>query len=473
MLGKVFKAYDVRALVPKPLNEKLAWQIGFGAAQAIVELAEKAGRTDPMMRHLVVGRDARPTSKSLGDALIDGIRAAGMTVIDVGLVDTPMVYFAVNYLECAGGIQVTASHNPIEYNGFKFCGIGASPIGEGTGLEVIRELAARASRERIEAAGGTLGLVETRDLFGPYRTHLLSLLEAEAPGGLLAGARGKALRVVVDAANGSAGAMVPRVFDGIDGLHIEKLNFEHEGVFAHDPNPLVESNLASLRERVVKHGADFGVAFDGDADRLVVIDECGGVVGGDLLAAWLLEPMLVRNEGAAIVLDGRSSRVLRDRVEALGGCAVFSRVGHVYMKEALARENAIFGGELSGHFYFRDMFGTDSAARTFVSVLGALARMQGPLSSAIEPLRVYAQSGETNFENNDIDEAMAAVIDSFPGQARMGLDGLEVHADDWWANIRASNTEPLLRLNVEGRDEESVAAGVEALSVFLGRRVDH
>lgn len=470
MLGKVFKAYDVRAIVPKPLSDRLVWQIGHGAARYLLESAREAGHDDPMMRNIAVGRDPRPTSPGLSEVLIDGMRTAGASVIDLGVVDTPMVYFAVNHLACAGGIQVTASHNPVKYNGLKFCGIKGRPIGSGSGLEKIRDEAALADRDRAPEATGRH---EERDLWGPYAERLHALLAEDAPNGLAA-ARGRPIKVVVDASNGSAGVLVPRVFEGLDGLEIVPLNFRHgDGVFEHEPNPLVESNLDQLRERVVSEGADFGVCFDGDADRCVVVDEAGRTVGGDLLTAWLAEPILEREPGASVIYDLRSSRIVPERIRALGGEPVPCRVGHVFMKAALAERGAAFGGELSGHFYYRDMFGADSGARAFVSVLGAIARSDGPFSEQVDRLRIYAQSGEINFENEEIEATLEELHEIHADDELGEMDGLSIDTGDWWANIRASNTEPLLRLNVEARDAETVDAAVEQLGRLLGRRVDH
>ena len=470
MLGKVFKAYDVRAIVPKPLTERLAWQIGFGAAVHLRESAQKAGFDDPMMRHLAVGRDPRPTSPRLSEVLIEGIRAAGVSVIDLGVVDTPMVYFAVNHLACAGGIQVTASHNPVKYNGFKFCGIKGRPIGSGSGLESIRDEAALVDPDRVTPGDGRS---EARDLWDAYARRLHGLLAEEAPAGLAA-ERGRPLKVAVDASNGSAGAMLPRVFENLDGLEIVPLNFDHgDGHFAHEPNPLVEANLDPLRKAVTDQGADLGVCFDGDADRCVVVDEAGRTVGGDLLTAWLAEPILDRQPGASIIYDLRSSRIVPERITELGGTPVPSRVGHVFMKAALAEHQAAFGGELSGHFYYRDMFGADSGARAFVSVLGALARSSVPLSEQVDRLRVYAQSGEINFRNAEIEETLLRLRKTYADAEFGEMDGLSIDTGDWWANIRASNTEPLLRLNVEAADEATVDAALKELGARLGTRVAH
>jgi phosphomannomutase len=355
MLGKVFKAYDVRATYPKPLNEKIAWQIGYATAEFLLGEASAAGHDDPMMKHIVVGRDMRKSSPSLAESLIEGMRDYGAHVVDVGLCDTPMVYFAINHLGCAGGVQVTASHNPSNYNGFKISKLHAKPVGSDTGLEEIKRLAALVEREKLVPRGGRL---ETRDLWKPYREHLHRFLDPS----LLSGKR--TLSVVIDASNGMAGAMVPKLFAGVPGLKIHEIHFDHStGEFVHEPNPLVEANLAEVRAGVRAKKADFGVCFDGDSDRCMVIDEKGEPIGCDLLLAWLVQDVLREQRGASVVYDLRSSRSVPEIVKESGGVPVESRVGHVFMKAKLAESRAPIGGELSGHFYFQDMFGTDSGAR--------------------------------------------------------------------------------------------------------------
>ena len=470
MLGKVFKAYDVRGKVPKPLNERIAWKIGHGTADFLLEEGAVTGRTDPMARTIVVGRDARESSPGLCEALCRGMRDRGASVIDIGLVDTPMVTFAVNYLDCGGGVQVTASHNPVGYNGFKFSRVKGRPIGSGTGLESIRDRSAVADPTRVESAEAFL---ETRDLWEPYTARILDRLASDVPAGLTA-VRGRPLRVVVDASNGAAGTMVDRIFKDVEGLEIIELNFDHTIGFKHDPNPLVESNLDELRAVVQAEGADAGVCFDGDADRCVVVDEKGRTIGGDLLTVWLAESILGDSPaGQGVIYDLRSSRIVSERIEALGARPIPCRVGHVFMKEALASTKAAFGGELSGHFYYKDMFNADSGARAFVSVLAGLARSDRPLSEMIEPLRKYAQSGEINFECEDIDETLQALRETYPDADMIEMDGLSLDTGLWWANIRASNTEPLLRLNIETLGEEQLEAALKEIGPLLGRRVEH
>jgi phosphomannomutase len=465
VLGKVFKAYDVRATYPKPLNEKIAWQIGFATAQYLLGEASDAGYDDPMMRHLVVGRDMRASSPALAENLRQGMRDFGAHVIDLGRVDTSMVYFAIHLLGCAGGVMTTASHNPANYNGFKISRRGGRPVGSGSGLEEIRRLAALVDRAKQQSAGGR---EESRNLWASYRDHLLRFMSPS----LLEGTRD--LKVVVDASNGMAGTMVPELFTSVKGLQLSRLNFDNEsGEFAHEPNPLVEANLAQVREAVVKRKAAIGFCFDGDADRCMVVDERGEPVGCDLILAWLVSRFLERSPGAAVVYDLRSSRVVRESIEESGGRPVEERVGHVFMKARMAAEQAVVGGELSGHFYFRDTFNADNGARMFVEVVSALAESRKPLSKLIAPFRRYAHSGEINFQNEDPAAALAALRKAFP-KAKVGeLDGLSLDAGDWWCNVRTSNTEPLLRLNLEAKNRKVLDAQFDRLSPMLGERVDH
>jgi phosphomannomutase len=465
MLGKVFKAYDVRATYPKPLNEKLAWQIGYGSAQYLIEQAEAVGHDDPMSRYVVVGRDMRKSSPDLSDALKQGVLDFGANVIDVGLVDTPFIYFAINYLGCCGGVQTTASHNPSNYNGFKISKIAAKPVGMVSGLEDIRRNAAIADRDKTEPKGGRL---EERDLWDAYREHVLSFVDP----GLLDGS--KKLKVAIDASNGMAGTMVPKVFKDIPGLEILELNFDNStGEFVHEPNPLVEANLATLREMVVEKKADLGICFDGDADRCMVVDEKAGIIGCDHLTAWLAQGFLEKKKGASIVFDLRSSHSLREMIQEGGGKPVRSRVGHVFMKEKMAEHKAAFGGELSGHFYFRDNWNADSGAIAFASVISRLVNAGKPMSKCIEPAKRYVQSGEINFETEDKEAALDDLKRAHPSAKVDELDGVTLELKDWWCNVRASNTEPLLRLNLEAGDPDEVERRVAEVSKHLGTRVAH
>lgn len=467
MLGKVFKAYDVRGTYPDPLNESMAWQIGYGCATFLLDDAGASGESTPMMKTIVVGRDMRLSSPSLRDALCRGINDAGASVIDIGMVDTPFVYFAINHLDCAGGVQVTASHNPPQYNGFKVSKRKAKPVGEATGLAEIRKHAAISDESKLGGSGS--GRIETRDLWDAYRQHVLSRLDIGE----------KKLRIVVDASNGMAGTMVPQVFGrGVHGLEIVELYFENsKGEFVHEPNPLVASNLRDLQAKVKSEKAALGVCFDGDADRLMVVDENGEIVGCDHLTALIASWYLKRSHGSAIVYDLRSSKALEEDIRASGGTPVRSRVGHVFMKEVLARTGGVFGGELSGHFYFKDNFYADSGAIALAVVLTVLAEADRPMSELIRPIARYAQSGEINFEVEDKDGALAELKETFAGRGTVDeLDGVTIDCferEGWWCNVRKSNTEPLLRLNLEARDSATLERMKETIAPMLGEPVAH
>jgi phosphomannomutase len=473
MLGRVFKAYDIRSTYPDPLTDQMAWQIGFGTSKFLRMEAAAAGETTPMMKNILVGRDMRKSSPALTKELIKGITDQGGDVIDVGMVDTPLVYFAINHLDCAGGVMTTASHNPPQYNGFKISKRHAKPVGEPTGLAEIRKHAAMVDRVTAKPVGGR---VEQRDLWGPYREHVLHFLD-------LSGLKnGRKLKVVVDASNAMAGTMVPKIFgkkgDQTPGLEIIELNFEHNGVtFAHEPNPLVPANLAQLQAAVKEHKADLGICFDGDADRLMVVDEKGKIVGCDHLTALLAKQFLAQSPGSAVIYDLRSSKAVEEVIRAAGGRPVRGRVGHVFMKQVLAEQGAVFGGELSGHFYFRDNFNADSGAIAMATVLSVLARTGKTMSALIRPIARYFQSGEINFKIEDKDGAIAALKQAYASKGQIDeLDGVTIDCFTrygWWINVRKSNTEPLLRLNLEAKTETTLKRLLGEVSPRLGVRVDH
>lgn len=470
MLGRVFKAYDIRGVYPDPLTDQMAWQIGYGCAKFLLADAEAAGETTPMMRNILVGRDMRTSSPKLSEELISGLTAGGASVIDIGLVDTPHMYFAINHLDCAGGIVVTASHNPPQYNGFKVSKRQAKPVGEATGLAEVRKQAAMVDRTQIGIAGP--GRVEQRDFWDAYRKHVLRHCDLG----------GRKLKIVVDASNGMAGTMCPKVFgkrgELVPGLEIVELNYDNsKGEFVHEPNPLVASNLAQLQEAVRKEKADLGVCYDGDADRCVIVDERGEIVGCDHLTAVLSGHFLKGHPGSAVVYDLRSTKAVPEEIGKAGGVPVRSRVGHVFMKQEMAEHRCSFGGELSGHFYFRSNFNADSGAIAMATVLSAVAASGRKVSELIAPVKRYAQSGEMNFEIEDKDQALAEVREHYAGRGSIDdLDGVTVdcfETEGWWANIRKSNTEPLLRLNAEARDGRLLAIVLEEISPLLGHPVAH
>ncbi len=454
----IFKAYDIRGLYPEQVNEEAAWKIGHGSAQFLRSLLQGYERGLESMQTLVVGRDMRTHSPAVTDALIQGITGSGANVIDIGMIDTPQVYFAINHLKTCGGIQVTASHNPSQYNGFKISGLQARPISGDTGLQEIKHIAT--SLRHTEAAGK--GTVTKIDLSEPYKRHIRSFLDSNL----------KKLKIVIDASNGMAGKWVPIIFGDLD-IDITEINFEHNGTFKHDPNPLVEANLAELKQTVLDKKADMGMCFDGDADRLIVVDEKGKTVGCDILTALLAGAFLKKSPGSTIVYDLRSSRMVADEVTKAGGVPRRERVGHSFMKKTLKESNAVFGGELSGHFYYRDNFYADSGMITLVQVLNILSASDKPISELIAPLLQYKSTGEVNFEVEDKQGIMDAMVANHPDAEIDYLDGVTVQYKDWWFNCRPSNTEPLLRLIVEAGDDATLNEKFSELKELLGEPVDH
>ena len=453
----MFKAYDVRAIYPEPLDEAVAKKIGFATACMLLKEAGGSGA-------IIVGHDMRPSSGSLVSSLKEGILAGGANVIDVGLVDTPFIAFAVNHLNGIGGIQTTASHNPIQYNGFKICRAKAKPVGMGSGLETIEEMVSSTIPEPVG-----LGKEEAIDLWEAYRSHVFLHLSPKIISGEVK------LKAAVDASNGMAGTMVPKLFRDIAGLEIIEINFENDkGEFVHEPNPLVEANLQQTRDAVLEHGCDLGICFDGDADRCMVVDGEAAIVGCDLITAWLA-PLFLANEkdGGSIVYDLRSSHAVANSIKVANGSGIRSKVGHVFMKQAMAENNAPFGGELSGHFYFRDNFFADSGAMAFANILSAMADSDISLHEQIAPYRSYVQSGEINFQTRDKEEAMERLAKAYPEASIDRLDGVTLELDTWWCNVRASNTEPLLRLNLESESDAEVLQRIAEVSPLLGTRVDH
>jgi phosphomannomutase len=458
MIEKVYKAYDIRGVYPDPLNEEIAWKTGHATAQFLRMNLAGLAKADPRMNMIIVGRDMRTSSPSLSRALIEGILATGTNVIDIGMIDTPQIYFAINHLGCCGGIQVTASHNPAQYNGFKISGIEARPVGENTGLNEIKRLATNIRK----GPSAQMGRVETMDLSRPYKSHVLQFLKLNRP-----------LKVVVDCSNGMAGKFVPTIFVGQPQLQIIPINLEITGTFKHEPNPLVDSNLRELQEAVLSHAADFGVCFDGDADRCIFVDEQAKIVRCDILTAFLAKDFLRKSAGSTIVYDLRSSRVVREEIVNAGGVPKRERVGHVFMKKALADSHGVFGGELSGHFYFRDNFKTDSGAIVFATTCSVLSNYDMPLSQILKPLQRYYSSGEINYEVHDKDGAIKKLAERYKDASVDYLDGITIEYDTWWFNVRKSNTEPLLRLNLEANTADLLKKKLEEVGGQFGTPVEH
>ncbi len=433
-LDAIFKAYDVRGIVPDQLDPAAARAIGWAFARFT-----GGGR-------LIVGRDMRASGVELAAAFTEGARAAGADVVDIGLVSTDLLYFASGHLD-APGAMFTASHNPAAYNGIKFCLAGASPVGEETGLAAVRDLAAQALAEPpVPAPGG--GSVEHADLLDAYAEHVHSFVDVAAL---------RPLHVVADTANGMGGLVVPRVLAGLP-VRLEVLYGELDGTFPNHPaDPIQPDNLRDLQAAVLERGADVGLAFDGDADRVFLVDEEARPVSGSLTTALVAQAILADHPGATILHNLICSHVVPETIAAAGGVAVRTRVGHSFIKQKMAETGAVFGGEHSGHYYFRDNFRADSGIIAAMFVLQEMSRRARPLSELLAPLRRYWASGEVNTEAPDpagTVEAVAAHL-AAAGEAVDRLDGLTVERGDWWFNLRPSNTEPLLRLNVEAADAET------------------
>jgi phosphomannomutase len=433
---KVFKAYDIRGVHPTELDEEGAYLIG----RAYVEEFEP--------RRIAVGRDMRLAAPTMAAAVIEGAADGGADVLDLGLVGTEMVYHAVGDLGLDGGICVTASHNPKEYTGMKIVRGGALPVGGDSGLDDVRR---RAEDDVGEVA--RRGDVIPTDVWYGFVAKVLSFVDEDAI---------RPLRVVIDAANGMAGAMLPPVLARLPQLDVVRCYFEPDGSFPnHEPNPLLPENRAFIVERTRAERADLGVAYDGDADRCFFVDDTGEFVPGDFVTALLAEAMLAKEPGAKVIYDLRASWAVARTVEALGGIPLVNRVGHAFIKHRMREENALFAGEVSAHYYFRDFTQADTGVVPFLVMLELLSRTGQPLSELLAPFRErYFITGEINTPVEDVSSTLRTLEERYAADgARIShLDGVSVDFDDWHFNVRPSNTEPLLRLNLEALSEERMEA---------------
>ncbi len=456
-IEEVFTGHEVRARCPEPLDEEIAWRIGHATASYFRGALRGLDRSNPVATTVVVGRDVRRTSPGLSVAFIEGARSTGANVLDLGMVDTPQLYFAINHLHSGGGVQVTGSAADAEFNGFKFAGQGGRPVGADTGLADI----ARIARNMVKHDTGKEGALRTLDLTDEYRTFVRGHLSTPRP-----------MRVVVDASNGTAGKWVPAVLGGVDQVELVCLNAEHDGGFVHPPDPLVEENLRQVCEQVVSSGADFGVCFDGDADQVVIIDETGSAVRSDILTALLARQMLARAPGSTVVYDLRSSRVVAEEVKAAGGVPRRERVGAAFIRKALAESKGVFAGELSGHYYYQDNGYCDSGLLTLVQVINLLTQEAGPLSGLVRPLMRYARAGRCSFDNPEGDATIRRLADIYDDARVDFLDGVTVQYEDWWFNVRRSATKPQLRLELEAADQELMQRKLQEVAAHLGEPVE-
>jgi len=445
----IFKAYDIRGKVPSELDPLLARRIGNAFARLL------------SARRLVVGRDMRTHSPVLAEAVIEGIRDAGCDVLSIGLASTPMDYFAIGSQPCDGGLNVTASHNPGEYNGMKLSGKGASPISAANGILEIE----RMCRDAAPAPAKARGKIEEADLLEAYGAHVARFARLERP-----------IEIAIDAANGMAGHTLPAILPKLPRIRPHAIFMEPDGTFPnHEANPLKEENLDPVRELVERTRAPLGVSFDGDADRCCFVDERGRTVGNDLVTALLAREFLARKPKSPVVYDLRSSWVVREEVEKAGGVPIRDRVGHSFIKATMRARGAGFGGELSGHFYFGENFTCDSGELAMVSVLNLLTRDPRPFSRLADELRRYHSTGEINFEVADKAAAIEGLKRRYQDGRQDELDGITIEYGDlgdrewWWFNVRPSNTEPLLRLNLEASTSELCQRKRAELVGILGK----
>jgi phosphomannomutase len=445
-LDQVFKAYDVRGLYPDQLDEELARRIG----RAFIELTGAGS--------LAIGQDMRPSSEPMAEALADGATSQGADVIRVGLCSTDMLYYVSGALDVAG-IMLTASHNPSQYNGLKFTRPGAVPVGQESGLADLKRMVAEGEPSGEAPERGEVHQGE--DLLPRYAEHVRGFVHQDAL---------RPLKVVADAGNGMAGHVLPVIFERLP-FDLVPMYFELDGTFPNHPaDPINPKNLEALRQRVKAERADVGLAFDGDADRVFLVDETGGIVQSSLVGALVSRTMCEREPGATVLYNLICSHVVPETIREAGGNPVRTRVGHSFIKAVMAETGAIFGCEHSGHYYFRDNYRADSGLIAALVTLEVLSRANRPLSEVLAPYRRYADSGEINrrIEGDDPKSVIQQVAEDYPEDQRDWTDGLTVETQDWWFNLRPSNTEPLLRLNVEARDEEQMARGRDEVLEKVG-----
>lgn len=445
----IFKAYDIRGIYPDTLNEDVARDIG----RAFVNYLGLSGS------RVIVARDMRLSGETLEEAFIEGVTGAGADVLDLGMVSTDALYFAVGHLEEPGGAMITASHNPKDHNGFKLCREDAIALSGDEGIYQIRDLL---TSGKLPGPAEFSGSVEKSDITQEYARHCLSFIDRDN--------LNRPLKIVIDAGNGMAGKMVPPIFEGLPFEYVP-MYFELDGSFPnHPPNPIEPENIRELQERVVAEGADFGAAFDGDADRVFIVDEKGQAISGDLVATLVAKNILMKEPEATIIYNAICSRALPELVWSQGGQAIRSRVGHSIIKPQMRQHDAAFGGEHSGHFYFRDNYFADSGIIAMLTVAELVAAQEGPVSELISPIDPYVRSGEINSEVSDQQGKLREIEEHFAeveGAKIDHLDGLTVDLGDWWFNLRPSNTEPLLRLNVEANDATTLERGRDQMLAMV------
>jgi len=425
--ASIFKSYDIRGIVPSQLNVDIAYAIG----RAFVEVLDR--------KNICIGRDMRPSGPDFMAAMSRGAADAGADVTQVGLISTDAIYFAVGHYGFDGGIMITASHNPAQYNGFKFCREEAIAISIETGLAGIRDTAISGNFKPDAARKGTIKEQAVLDAFADHCLSFIDDIGAIKP-----------FKIAIDAGNGMAGETVPRVFEKLP-CDVIPMYFELDGTFPNHPaSPIEPENMVDLQAAVIEHGCDFGVAFDGDADRMFLVDEKGALIGGDIVTALVGIDTIRLNPGAKILYNLICSRSVPEAIVKAGGVPVRSQVGHSFIKKVMRDENIPFGGEHSGHFYFKKNWFADSGMIALMQCLNVFSRANGTVSSVIAPIDNRSRSGEVNSTVNDIPGKLEQLQAKYADATIDHLDGLTIEYADWWMNVRPSNTEPLLRLNVEG-----------------------
>jgi phosphomannomutase len=424
----IFSAYDIRGIYGKDLTDEIAYRIGRAAALHL------------QVPEIAVGRDMRVSSPALAAAILRGITDQGVNAVELGMTTTDELYFAVGKFNYPAGVMITASHNPKQYNGVKFCRAQAAPVSLQTGLGEIRDIAIRGEFPEPTSKGQVI----QRDVADAFISHALSFIDVS---------KIKPLTVVIDAGNGMAGMIMPRVFKHLP-CKLVPLYFELDGNFPHHPaSPIEPENMEDLQKKVLEVGADLGAAFDGDADRMFPVDEHGHVVDGSMVTAAVSQSLLRKNPGSTILYNLIVSKSVPELVEKMGGHAIRTRVGHSYIKAEMRRLNAIYGGEHSGHFYFRDNWFADSGLIALLITLELLSVEGKPLSELLKPLDTWVRSGEINTKVMDVQSKLKALEEHFGASAQSvdHLDGITIDSGDWWFNVRPSNTEPLLRMNLEAK----------------------
>lgn len=431
-IDTIFKAYDIRGTVPDQLDAEVCRAVGAAFARL---MADESGAT-----RILICRDMRPSGVEFTTALADGINSQGLDVVDLGMGSTDMLYFAAGHFN-APGVMLTASHNPAIYNGLKLCRAGARPVGLETGLREIKRLVLAGEPK----PAGTTGSISQEDALGAFVKHVHSFVDLSVL---------RPLKVVADTANGMGGLVVPAVFAGLP-FEVDILYPELDGTFPNHPaDPIQPENQRDLQARVLETGADIGLAFDGDADRVFLVDNEANLISGSITTAMVAKFMLERNPGAAVVYNVVCSKTVREVIAENGGKGIRSRVGHSFIKQLMAENNAIFGGEHSAHYYFRDNFFADSGIIAAMIVLGMLSSSGQSLSDYRKPFDRYSASGEINTHVDDPAKSIELVSEKFADAQQDRLDGLTVDNGDWWFSLRPSNTEPVLRLNLEAKTQE-------------------